>query len=103
MGMRSLVAGPVSQSPRAGPLNLRELRPDGPYNPLEWNHSSVPVVPHKGDLPPHVDYELRDSMQSLLNRFTRFGFAVLDFDEGHISVKYVSELGGAPHHTEVIA
>jgi hypothetical protein len=72
-------------------------------HPRLLGHGGVPVAPHEGDLPPHVDYEFRDSMQSLLNRFTRFGFAVLDFDEGYISVKYVSELGDAPHHTEVIA
>jgi hypothetical protein len=75
-----------------------------PYvrHPRLLGHGGVPVAPHKGDLLPHVDYEFRDSMPSLINRFTRFGFAVLDFDEGHISVKYVSELGGTPHHTEVI-
>ena len=66
-------------------------------------HGGVPVAPHNGALPPNVGYEFRDFMQSLINRFTRFGFAVLDFNDGSISVKYISELGGKPHHTEVIS
>jgi len=64
-------------------------------------HGGVPVAPRQGALPGDVQYELRDSLLSGLNRFTRFGFAVLDFDEGKVGVRYVNELG-ATHHAEVV-
>jgi hypothetical protein len=66
-------------------------------------HGGVPVAPRAGHLPAGIQYEFRDSMLAGINRFTRFGFAVLDFDEGNITVRYINELGGEPHHTEVIA
>jgi hypothetical protein len=66
-------------------------------------HGGVPVKPKSDAVPSGVVYEYRDSLKQLLQNYTRFGFAVLDVDDGQIAVKYISELGGTPHHTEVIA
>lgn len=66
-------------------------------------HGGVPVKPNSAAVPSGVVYEYRDSLKQLLQNYTRFGFAVLDFDDGQIAVKYISELGGTPHHSEVIS
>jgi hypothetical protein len=36
-----------------------------------------------------------------LEKFARFGFAVLDFYESNINVRYINELG-IPHKDEVL-
>jgi hypothetical protein len=64
-------------------------------------HGGVPVKPLGGHTPDSVDYEFRDAVVSGLNRFGRFGFAVIDVDEDALTVSYVSELG-AVHRTETL-
>jgi hypothetical protein len=73
------------------------------YNPernVEYarciGHGGVPVyMTHdEGDpYPPPAAWEFRDFIQSGLERWALFGFAVLDFDGPQITVRYIDENG----------
>jgi hypothetical protein len=64
-------------------------------------HGGVPVYGEKNDTPAGVTHEFRDSFRQGLERFARFGFAVLDFEDGSIAARYVTE-DGVTHFSEVI-
>jgi hypothetical protein len=59
-------------------------------------HGGVPVymTSKEGDpYPPPASWEFRDFIQSGLERWALFGFAVLDFDGPQITVRYIDENG----------
>ena len=71
-----------------------------PYERLV-GHVGVPVYAPKGPTPPGVVHEFRETFRDGLERFTRFGFAVLDFEDGSIRARYISE-DGLEHYSETI-
>lgn len=64
-------------------------------------HGGVPVYAGKDVTPPGVTHEFRETFRQGLERFTRFGFAVLDFEDGSIRARYISE-DGVEHFSETI-
>lgn len=64
-------------------------------------HGGVPVYAGKNQTPPGVTHEFRETFRDGLERFTRFGFAVLDFEDGSIRARYISE-DGVEHYSETI-
>jgi hypothetical protein len=64
-------------------------------------NGGVPVYAAKNDTPAGVAHEFRESFRDGLERFARFGFACLDFEEDAIGVRYISE-DGVTHFKEVI-
>lgn len=64
-------------------------------------HGGVPVYASDGDLPGGVTWEFRESFREGIEKFARFGFAILDFDSDALSVQYVGE-DGAAYRAEVI-
>jgi Calcineurin-like phosphoesterase len=82
------------------------------YNPNEGvglascvGHGGVPLyASHDEDDEPEppAKYEYFASIDTGLERWTRMGFAILDFDGPSVAIRYVDELG-VPHHEEQIA
>jgi hypothetical protein len=79
-----------------------------PHEKVEYarciGHGGVPVyMRHQaGDpYPPPATYEFRDFFQEELERWARFGFAVLDFDGPEIAVRYIDENGREHQHERI--
>jgi hypothetical protein len=62
----------------------------------------VPVYADTGDLPQEVAYEHRESFPAGWETWALFGFAVLDFQDQNINVRYINEYG-APYKTETLS
>jgi hypothetical protein len=68
-------------------------------------HGGVPVYMNHGlddAYPPSVEFEYRESHETLFERWALFGFAVLDFDGATLNVRYIDE-SGRVHRSERIA
>jgi hypothetical protein len=61
-------------------------------------HGGVPVWAPDGNLPPGVLWQETDYLADGLERFARFGFAVLEFDGPRIRVTYRGEKGQTRYH-----
>ena len=67
-------------------------------------HGGVPVYQwHRADAPypPPGSYEFRGKLSGHLEPWALFGFAVLDFRDERIEVRYINELG-QEHHQEIL-
>ncbi len=64
-------------------------------------HGGVPVWASGNALPAGVSYEFTDSHNTGWEQWAMFGFAVLDFDDQQIRVRYINE-NGFKHHEEVL-
>ena len=64
-------------------------------------HGGVPVYAPSGAAPATVDYEFRDSFGGLFEHWSLFGFAVVDFEDDRMKVRYVNE-DGQTHHEETL-
>jgi hypothetical protein len=62
-------------------------------------HGGVPVYASNGPLPAGVQYVYEDALDEGFERWTLFGFAVLDFNNERITVRYINE-NGIMHHSE---
>lgn len=70
-------------------------------NPRLIGHGGIPFYKSKGALPDGVLYEYRDGFDDYLETWNYFGFAVLDFDDAQITVRYINERG-TEHHRETL-
>jgi 3',5'-cyclic AMP phosphodiesterase CpdA len=64
-------------------------------------HGGIPEWAKLGTPPPTVTYQFQEYLESGLEKFGRFGFAVLHFSTAGIHVQYVSELGQV-HKNEML-
>jgi Calcineurin-like phosphoesterase len=62
-------------------------------------HGGVPVYASSKAVPAGVKYEYREKFDTGLEEWAIFGFAVLDFDDKEISVRYINE-NGKEHFSE---
>ena len=69
--------------------------------PRLLGHGGVPVWAELKKPPSGVTYQYQEWLANGLEKFARFGFAVLDFYESNINVRYINELG-IPHKDEVL-
>jgi hypothetical protein len=75
---------------------------DGILYPRLIGHGGVPVWAELKKPPAGVTYQYQEWLASGFEKFARFGFAVLDFCDSKIKVRYINELG-VPHKDEVLA
>jgi hypothetical protein len=64
-------------------------------------HGGVPTYAPSAPTPPTVLYEFRDSFGGFFEKWSLFGFAVLDFEDDRIQVRYLNE-DGQQHHKETL-
>jgi hypothetical protein len=64
-------------------------------------HGGIPEYVRLGAPPPTVSYQFQEFFESGLEKFARFGFAVLEFAGASVQVQYISELGQV-HKVEVL-
>ena len=62
-------------------------------------HGGIPVYSSSAPVPPGVSYEYKGKFDTGLEEWAIFGFAVLDFDDRIINVRYINE-NGAEHYRE---
>jgi hypothetical protein len=70
--------------------------------PRLLGHGGVPVWAELKEPPAGVTYQYQEWLASGFEKFARFGFAILDFCESKIKVRYINELG-VTHKDEVLA
>ena len=64
-------------------------------------HAGIPFYKSSGALPAGVLYEYSDGFDDFLETWNYFGFAVLDFDDDKITVRYINERG-TEHYRETL-
>jgi hypothetical protein len=62
-------------------------------SPRLIGHGGVPVWVSRDPKPPGVEFEYNAFVESGLERFLKFGFAVLDFDGDKIGEQHIGEDG----------
>jgi len=65
-------------------------------------HAGVPFYVSKQELPLGVSYEYKEGFRDLVEKWNYFGFAVLDFEDQVINVRYINERGNT-HHEEQLS
>ena len=71
-------------------------------SPRLIGHGGVPVWAPRKPKPLGVEFEYSAFLESGLEQFQRFGFAVLDFDDDKIGVRHIGE-DGEPYWTETLS
>jgi hypothetical protein len=75
------------------------------YGGVSWarliGHGGIPEYAHDEPLKPPAAYQYTDSFDAGIEKWAIFGFAVLELEGDHITVRYVNEYGGE-HHCETI-
>jgi hypothetical protein len=64
-------------------------------------HGGVPVYASSSSLPAGVSYEYQGALDKGFESWALFGFAVLDFDDDRIHVRYINE-NGEEHFSETL-
>ncbi|HKX33175.1 MAG TPA: metallophosphoesterase [Blastocatellia bacterium] len=76
-----------------------------PQHKIEYprliGHGGVPVWASSAPVPDGVQYEYKGKFDTGLETWAIFGFAVLDFDDWRINVRYINE-NGVEHHRETL-
>jgi hypothetical protein len=68
-------------------------------------HGGVPVYQThdlNSRIPSPGEWEYRDSIDAGIERWAKFGYAVLDFQREKIAVRYMDEAGGQDRHEELL-
>ena len=65
-------------------------------------HGGVPFYVSKKKLPLGVSYEYKEGFRNLVEKWNYFGFAVLDFEDQVINVRYINERGNKHHEERIV-
>ena len=65
-------------------------------------HGGVPFYVSKKKLPFGVSYEYKEGFRDLVEKWNYFGFAVMDFEDQVINVRYINERGNTHHEERLV-